>query len=369
MALQRQQPSTAFQITAIAVAVLCPWLAVSVPLSDWHSGIATNYGGAQDGMNPYDPSFGTKEGACGYGLLDKNKYPFWSVAAFSLSNSFSMAGPAKACGQCYEIKCVDIGGPFAGRCSKDSNQRSVVVTITDVCPECETDHIDMQALTFNKIAPMEVGRINIQYRRVECTPPEPLNVDINYNNGPGAWLRIVVSKAAGYGGIKLVQMKGSDSDWMGMTNKYGQAWEVPVTPKLPWDFRIVSDDSQEVTAIGLINSQGMTGDVPTNVQFALKGGAVSTSSTYSSSSTSSSSSPSGSPGSSPSGSPGSSPSPPGSSGGSGQCPCNDQTPDTTYSCDQQKKYGKCDSSWMNVKTDAYPNAFCARTCGRCPSTC
>lgn len=145
---------------------------------------------------------------------------------------------------------------------------------------------------------------------------------------------MAVQKAAGYGGIKLVQMKGSDSDWMGMTNKYGQAWEVPVTPKLPWDFRIVSDDSQEVshlptvpiidrsyglwsvvlhilgrtlqivlparcmqlnqslgahwaaamciyavqvTAIGLINSQGLTGDVPTNVQFALKGGAVSVS--------------------------------------------------------------------------------------------
>ena len=44
-----------------------------------------------------------------------------------------------------------------------------------------------------QIAPMEVGRINIQYRRTECTPPEPLNVDINHNFGPGAWLRIVVS--------------------------------------------------------------------------------------------------------------------------------------------------------------------------------
>ena len=41
-------------------------------------------------------------------------------------------------------------------------------------------------------------------------------------------------RAAGFGGISLVQMKGADSDWMGMTNKYGQAWEVPVTPKLPW---------------------------------------------------------------------------------------------------------------------------------------
>ena len=38
-----------------------------------------------------------------------------------------------------------------GRCSSDKNQRSVTVTVTDSCPECEADHIDMQALTFNKV--------------------------------------------------------------------------------------------------------------------------------------------------------------------------------------------------------------------------
>ena len=56
-----------------------------------------------------------EQGACGYGVLNKNSYPFWSVAALSLSNQFSIAGPAKACGQCFEIKCVDIGGQFAVR--------------------------------------------------------------------------------------------------------------------------------------------------------------------------------------------------------------------------------------------------------------
>ena len=50
-----------------------------------------------------------------------------------------------------------------------------------------------------QIAPMEVGRINIQYRRVECTPPEPLLVSINHNYGPGAWLRIVVSVSVSLG--------------------------------------------------------------------------------------------------------------------------------------------------------------------------
>ncbi|CAL5220563.1 g2600 [Coccomyxa viridis] len=370
MRKQEQQRQQRLPCSSRAPALLLALAALlrsasGVPLSDWHDGIATNYGGAQDGMNPYDPSFGTKDGACGYGTISKDSYPYWSVAALSLSNSFSVAGPAKACGECFEIKCVDIGGPFAGRCSKDSNQRSVTVTITDTCPECGSDHIDMQALTFNKIAPMEVGRINIQYRRTECTPPEPLNVDINHNFGPGAWLRIVVSKAAGYGSIKLVQLKGADSDWMGMTNKYGEAWEVPVTPKLPWDFRIVGDDGQEVTALGLINAAGKTGAIPTGVQFALKGMSAPSVSNGGGSSGSSSSAPASSPGSSPRGSP----SPAGSASSSGKCPCSDQSPDTTYSCDQQKKYGKCDSSWMSIVSPQYPNAFCAKSCGRCPSSC
>ena len=60
---------------------------------------------------------------------------------------------------------------------------------------------------------------------------------------------------------------------------------------------------------------------------------------------------------------------PSPSGGKGKCPCNDQSPDTTYSCSQQKMYGKCDSSWMSVVSDSYPNAFCAKTCGRCPASC
>ena len=41
----------------------------------------------------------------------------------------------------------------------------VVAACADSCPECEPDHLDIQALTFNKMAPMAIGRIDIQYRR------------------------------------------------------------------------------------------------------------------------------------------------------------------------------------------------------------
>ena len=38
-----------------------------------------------------------------------------------------------------------------GRCNSDPNARSVTVMITDNCPQCEADHIDVQALTYNKV--------------------------------------------------------------------------------------------------------------------------------------------------------------------------------------------------------------------------
>lgn len=36
--------------------------------------------------------------SCGYGVLDKSKYPFWSVGALSTSNKFFQAGPVYGCG-------------------------------------------------------------------------------------------------------------------------------------------------------------------------------------------------------------------------------------------------------------------------------
>lgn len=68
-----------------------------------------------------------------------------------------------------------------GRCSKDTNQRSVTVTITDTCPECGSDHIDMQALTFNKVLQISetadtstcVGMVSFQ--PLQCLASTPLS--------------------------------------------------------------------------------------------------------------------------------------------------------------------------------------------------
>lgn len=60
--------------------------------------------------------------------------------------------------------------------------------------------------------------------RVDCTPPSSLGMQVDHNTGPGGWVRLVVNKAAGSGGVKSVAMKGSDGAWKDLSNKYGTAW-------------------------------------------------------------------------------------------------------------------------------------------------
>ena len=38
------------------------------------------------------------QGSCGYGVLDKTKYPYWSVGALSTQNVFYLQGPVRGCG-------------------------------------------------------------------------------------------------------------------------------------------------------------------------------------------------------------------------------------------------------------------------------
>ena len=38
------------------------------------------------------------QGACGYGYIKKNEWPYWSVGALTPGNQYAKAGPAHACG-------------------------------------------------------------------------------------------------------------------------------------------------------------------------------------------------------------------------------------------------------------------------------
>lgn len=52
--------------------------------------------------------------------------------------------------------------------------------------------------------------------------------------------------AAGRGAVKLVQVKGPNTDWESMNNVWGASWESTSIPDPPLDFRIQDDSGVEV---------------------------------------------------------------------------------------------------------------------------
>ena len=59
-----------------------------------------------------------------------------------------------------------------------------------------------------------------------------------------------MQEVGGTGSITAVQVKGPESDWEGMSNKWGAAWEIAQAPKYPLDIHLTNDQGQEVRCIG-----------------------------------------------------------------------------------------------------------------------
>lgn len=47
-----------------------------------------------------------------------------------------------------------------------------------------------------QLGPQDLGKIDIQYRRVPCTPPIDMIVDVDGNHGAGYWLRMNVQEVS-----------------------------------------------------------------------------------------------------------------------------------------------------------------------------
>ncbi|GAB4819908.1 hypothetical protein N2152v2_006954 [Parachlorella kessleri] len=257
------------------LAATCLRAAAVQELSNWYSGILTHYGGKQDSMDPTSPSFGTKEGSCGYGLLPRDRWPYWSVAALSQSNPFFKNSTVEGCGMCFQIQCVTgMDDYHKDVCLTDTKgvRKSILVMITDKCPQCDTDHIDVQALTFAKMTNPDLGRIKINYRRIECTPPEDMKVSVMDFIGAGKWIRLAVDVSrdrqqlallplerdtGGRGAVTQVSVKSSgSSNWTPMVNKWGAAWELGQSPSPPLDFKFQCDSGEDVVATGVIKQNG-----------------------------------------------------------------------------------------------------------------
>lgn len=72
--------------------------------------------------------------------------------------------------------CAAIDGP---------NGDSIVVRIVDLCPECESGHIDLSPEAFGKLADLSVGVIQITWRYVSCDHQGP--IQYKFKEGSNQW--------------------------------------------------------------------------------------------------------------------------------------------------------------------------------------
>lgn len=107
-------------------------------------------------------------------------------------------GSADLCGACVEVK-----GP----------KGTVRVQVTDRCPECPSNHLDLSQAAFSQIADLKTGVIEIQWQLVPCQDTAPMQYF--YKDGSSQWWtaiqvrrhRLPISKLEAFKGGKWTSLK------------------------------------------------------------------------------------------------------------------------------------------------------------------
>ncbi|THV49753.1 hypothetical protein BGAL_0180g00010 [Botrytis galanthina] len=147
------------------------------------SGLATTYGG------------NTQGGACSF-----STYTLPSNIFGTAVSDFNWATAAE-CG-----RCVSVTGPSGN---------SITAMITDECPGCGTNHLDLYPTAFTSLAPLSKGIIDVTWNYVDCPITTPLQVHLK--EGVSAyWFSMQVVNAA-EGVAKLDVSTDGGSTWQSTT--------------------------------------------------------------------------------------------------------------------------------------------------------
>ncbi|KAF7960569.1 hypothetical protein EAE96_000248 [Botrytis aclada] len=196
------------------------------------SGQATTYGG------------NTQGGACSFSTYTLPSNIFG--AALSDSNWAT----ASECG-----RCVSVTGPSGN---------SITAMITDECPGCGTNHLDLYPTAFTSLAPLSKGIIDTTWNYVDCPITTPLQLHLK--EGVSAhWFSMQVVNAA-EGVSKLEVSTDGGSTWQSTTRTtynyfehsagYGSKVNVRVTGL---SGKTVVVNNVAVTAGNLVTASGNLG--------------------------------------------------------------------------------------------------------------
>lgn len=83
----------------------------------------------------------------------------------------------------------------------------------------------------------------------------------------GAWLRVFFLNVAGSAGITSVAIRSTSSSgpWQALTNKFGASWESYSQPPQPCDLQISTDDGQSAILPGVVTA-GANGLIDSGIQ-------------------------------------------------------------------------------------------------------
>uniref|UniRef100_A0A0D9W3C2 Expansin n=1 Tax=Leersia perrieri TaxID=77586 RepID=A0A0D9W3C2_9ORYZ len=203
------------QLLLAVVAALC----FSPARSDWLSGTATFYGGA-DGS-------GTMGGACGYRNLYDQGYGINNTAL-----STALFNDGASCGQCYLIMCDNSRAP--GWCKVGT---AITVSATNLCPpnwDLPSDnggwcnpprpHSDMSHPAWENIGGevLEVRRSEVHNQRVQL-----LRAGASDEHGRERVSRLHVSERIQHRWIQMTRNWGAN--WQCLAGLAGQALSFSVT--------------------------------------------------------------------------------------------------------------------------------------------
>lgn len=208
---------------------------------DQTSGVATHYV-----LQPGD-------GNCSYPAADTDQlYVALPPAEY---------GAAAACGSYLEIT-----GPDG----------SVTAEVVDLCPGCQSGHIDLSEQAFAQIAPLAAGLVPVTYHTI-IDPPLPAPLSLRVKEGSSAyWLALL---PIGNGNpVTSVRVSGPARGWQDLAHASYNYWLAP-SGMGPGPFTVQLTDSagHQVTVTGISLSPGVVQGTGTPMYGAgaLSAGAVS----------------------------------------------------------------------------------------------
>jgi expansin (peptidoglycan-binding protein) len=152
------------------------------------SATTVSFGSVRDGIATYYGATG--EGACMFDATPSDL----NVAAI---NEVDWSGSAW-CGA-----CADVVGPSG----------SVRVRIVDLCPGCDSGHLDLSQEAFAQVAAVELGRVDITWQFVACDVEGP--VSYRYKDGANQWwtaVQVLHHRLP----IESMEYSKDGSDWIAM---------------------------------------------------------------------------------------------------------------------------------------------------------